>query len=37
MEGNDVVLVATRDIESGEEIFVEYGENYWQHNSYRLS
>lgn len=37
MDGDDVVLVATRDIESGEEIFVEYGENYWQNNSYRLS
>lgn len=37
MEEDDVVLVATRDIEAGEEIFVEYGENYWQNNSYRLS
>ena len=37
MEEDDVVLVATRNIEAGEEIFVEYGENYWQNNSYRLS
>jgi SET domain-containing protein len=37
MDGDDVVLVATKDIESGEEIFVEYGENYWNNNSYRLS
>lgn len=36
MVDDDVVLVATRDINSGEEIFAEYGDNYWDNNSHRI-
>lgn len=36
MNDDDVVLVATQDIKAGDEIFVEYGENYWNNNSYRI-
>ena len=32
---NRIVLVATRDIQVGEEIFVNYGKTYWKrHNQY---
>jgi len=34
---DNVVLVANRDIQSGEEIFVGYGKKYWIKNSYRVS
>jgi SET domain-containing protein len=35
-EENNVVLVADKDINSGEEIFVGYGRRYWQRNKYRV-
>lgn len=35
-DDDNVVLVANRDIEAGEEIFVGYGKKYWQRNNYRV-
>ena len=33
----NVVLVAKRDIKSGEEIFTGYGRRYWNRNKYRVN
>lgn len=35
-DDNNVVLVATRDINSNEEIFTGYGKKYWEKNKYRV-
>jgi SET domain-containing protein len=35
-ENDNVVIVAKKNIKSGEEIFVDYGKNYWKNNSYRI-
>lgn len=35
-DDDNVVLVAKRDIKSGEEIFTGYGKSYWQKNLYRV-
>lgn len=33
---DNVILVAKRDIKSGEEIFTGYGKRYWERNKYRV-
>ena len=36
-DDDNVVLVAKRDIKSGEEIFTGYGKIYWKRNKYRVN
>ena len=37
LKGDRIVIIATTDISKGDEIFIDYGLDYWRHKIERLS